>query len=136
MCYPGYQHRVKKKGLHGVKISQESPSISHLMYADDLVIFYGADEQEAKAVADFVNTFTNWAGLSVNYKNLAIHFSKNELLEKRTSILNLLHMTEYDHHGKYFGLPFCKGASKKQAFNHIVDKMANKLQGWKVNSLS
>lgn len=37
------------ENLYGVKFSRESPSISHLIYADDLVIFSRADEQDAKA---------------------------------------------------------------------------------------
>lgn len=46
--------------LHGVKITRESPPISHLIYVDDLVIFCRADEQYAKTA---VGCMTNWLGL-------------------------------------------------------------------------
>lgn len=38
--------------IHAVKIWRESPPISHLMYVDDLVIFYHADEMEAGAIVE------------------------------------------------------------------------------------
>lgn len=63
--------------LHGVKISRESPSISHFMYADDLVIFSRADDKDAKTVFECVNQFTSWSGLAFKYgKSIILQYRR------------------------------------------------------------
>lgn len=36
--------------IHGIKVSKGGPAISHLMYADDLLLMCKANNQEARAV--------------------------------------------------------------------------------------
>lgn len=44
--------RLENEGkIHGVKVTRESPSISHLMYSDDLVIFCRANMEEAEEIS-------------------------------------------------------------------------------------
>lgn len=43
--------------LNGVKIARGSPRITHLMYADDLVIYCQAVEDEAKEVFNYLHTY-------------------------------------------------------------------------------
>lgn len=45
-------------------------------------------------------------------------------------------MKEYDQKGKYLGLPFCNFKSKTTAFGAVVEKLENKLSGWKSKALS
>lgn len=47
--------------IHGIKISRESPPISHLMYTDDLVIFCGADVTETMEILQCLNRFCKWS---------------------------------------------------------------------------
>lgn len=43
--------REKAEGnLHGIKISRNALAISHLMYADDLLVMCRENEQEARVV--------------------------------------------------------------------------------------
>lgn len=41
---------VQSRKIFGVKTSRNSPSISHLMYADDLVLYVMANDQEEHEV--------------------------------------------------------------------------------------
>lgn len=83
-----------------VKVSRTSPAISHLMYADELVIFCRANEQEVVVVAECLNKFTILSGFLVNQAKSIIHFSKSVTLEVKERALNLLGMCKYDHEGK------------------------------------
>ncbi|KAI5678664.1 hypothetical protein M9H77_09614 [Catharanthus roseus] len=49
----------KENNIHGIKVCRTSPSISHLMYADDLTIFCGAELVEAANVQSVTNEFYN-----------------------------------------------------------------------------
>lgn len=62
--------------IHGVKILRESPPISHLMYADDIVIFCRADEMEARAIVECLGTFAAWSRQLINFDKSVVHFSK------------------------------------------------------------
>lgn len=48
--------------LHGIKVARTAPSVSHLMFADDLLIFYWANGREAMALNDILTHYTNWSG--------------------------------------------------------------------------
>lgn len=78
--------------IHGVKISQESPLISHLMFADDLLIFCRANTIEVKKVKRCLNVYCTWSGQSINYAKSIIHFSCNTSDEMKHEILHKLEM--------------------------------------------
>lgn len=63
--------------LQGIKVSVTGPTISHLMYADDLVIYGRATREEATVIHDCLAQFCSWTGQEVNLQKLAIHFSQN-----------------------------------------------------------
>ena len=48
---------VQEKSLHGVKISKSTPPVSHLLFADDSVLFVRANTQECKRLADIISHF-------------------------------------------------------------------------------
>lgn len=122
--------------IHGIKVSRTSPPISHLMYADDLNIYCKATASEAQEVAHCLRTFCDWSGHAFNYSKSSIHFSKNVPREEKLSILNILGMVECGHNSTYLGLPFCKHIHKTKEFGQIIDRVDQKLSGWKIRVLS
>ena len=57
--------------LHRIKISRHSPSISHLLFADDLMIFAKAKANEASSILKCLRKYEEWSGQKVNnYKIL------------------------------------------------------------------
>lgn len=52
--------------ISGVKISRGSPRITHVMYADDLVIYCKASEEEALEVISCLNLYCEWTGQKIN----------------------------------------------------------------------
>lgn len=56
--------------------SRANPKISHLLYADDLVIYCKANLEEAPEGKKCLNQFSEWRGQGINYSKSQIHFSK------------------------------------------------------------
>lgn len=52
--------------LSGIKISQKAPVISHLLFADDSIVFARANAQEAGCVVDILQTFERASGQKIN----------------------------------------------------------------------
>lgn len=122
--------------LSGIKISRISPCITHLMNADDLVIYGQAKTKEAESGYDCLNQYCQWTGQAINWQKSSVHFSGNTPCATQVDICRILRMTECNHRGKYLGHEFCNFKSKAEAFNGVVEKIANKLTSWKRNMLS
>ncbi|KAL0300641.1 UNVERIFIED_CONTAM: putative mitochondrial protein [Sesamum radiatum] len=120
----------------GVKISRNSPTISHLCYADDLTIFCRAEIGDAQCIQDCILKYATWSNQAPNPSKSFVHFSSNVPASAKRNILAVLQMPECTHKAVHLGLPFCKPRSRRQAFNHILDKLSGKLSGWKMKNLS
>lgn len=122
--------------VHGVKVSQSSPPISHLMYADDLTIYCRASANEAREISKCLRLFSEWSGQAVNLSKSSVHFSKNTGQSMRATVLHILGMGECSHNVKYLGMPFCRYKLKSTAFKDIIENVETKLSGWKTRVLS
>lgn len=63
--------------LHGAKINRTTPHISHLLFADDTMVFSRASEEEVNVVVYVVDTFSVWSGQTLNLQKSSVFFSKN-----------------------------------------------------------
>lgn len=96
--------RAKNAGtISGVKISRNSPQISHFMYADNLVIYCKATLAEAQSVKECLNTYCEWSGQKINWDKSEIHFIPNVGSSAKFQLCRLLHLHECSHRGKYLG---------------------------------
>lgn len=50
------------ENLQGIKISRRATAITHLLYADDLMITCKASRGNAKATGLFLSTYCKWSG--------------------------------------------------------------------------
>lgn len=122
--------------LHGIKVSRTSPRITHLMYADDLVIYEPATTQEAEAAIGCLQQDCDWTGQAINWQKSQVHFSCNTPSTLKGAICNILKMKECQHQSTYLGHTFCNFHSKTITFKGVMESMANKLSGWKRRTLS
>lgn len=100
----------------GIKISRTSPSISQLLYADDLVIFCRANTDDATCINEVLNKFSVWSSQCANKEKSSIHFSNNTSHQTKLDITNILGFPECNHKTKHLGFSFCKPKSRKMHF--------------------
>lgn len=85
--------REESKGnIHGIKISCGAPIISHLMYADDLLIAGRANVIEAKSIDRILETCCNWSGQEVNYNKSHLFLSRKLSKDSKKSVKNVLRL--------------------------------------------
>lgn len=70
-----------KGKLYGFKVSRSSPSISHLIFVDDIFIFYNATLSKAHELDALLKQITELMGQEVNYKKSSCYFSMNSPLQ-------------------------------------------------------
>ena len=63
------------KKISRVKASLNGPAITHVMYADDIVLFSKATRMEAKAINECLDMYYKWLGQCINKSNSSTYFS-------------------------------------------------------------
>jgi hypothetical protein len=77
-----------------------------------------------------------WSGQSINSGKSSINFSKNTNPSIIALVLESLPYTPNPANSTYLGLPILFGNSKKDAFQHIIDRVTSRMDGWRAKSLS
>lgn len=118
-----------KMGRHGVPLS-------HLFFADDLVLFSTASPEQAHVIKRVLHNFCSASGQKVSQAKTTIFFSRNTRDPIRHTVVNILGFQQAEGLGKYLGVPLLNGRVPTSTFNYILERVQGKLAGWKRNSLS
>ena len=122
--------------MHGVSICRRAPSISHLLFAEDSLLFCRATQDEVQEIVDILQLYATASGQLINLEKSSIYFSSNTDGRQQNWIKNRLNVKEVDRFETYLGLPTLRGCLKYQAFAFLKDKVWKNLQGWKGIMLS
>lgn len=117
------------------KFPKNKIPISHILFADDILIFCKATQQNFMAVQETLHTFSALSGLNITLDKSRIWTSKNINDQTKNYIHNNIKIRISNDLGFYLGFPL-KHSYKHNDFNFILEKIKNKFQGWKQNLLS
>ncbi|XP_060965474.1 uncharacterized protein LOC133034409 [Cannabis sativa] len=122
--------------LHGIKVARNVPALSHLMFADDTIIFSRANLRDIETLNDCIQQFEEWSGQKCSKQKSGILFSGNCSNSLKEAIENKLDMSVISDSEKHLGNPFIFGRSKRKDFHFLKSKLVERLEGWKLKSLS
>lgn len=100
--------------IHGIKVNRSALSISHLLFADDLMIFSQANRQKAFVIGDILSTYSTWSGQRVSFEKSALYCSENSNPHLVRALCDLLQVKSMASNNKYLGLPLFFGKSRKK----------------------
>ena len=129
-------HEEEVGGIEGIKVSRNAPSISHLLFADDSLIFMRATVQNASTLKRVLDTYCESSGQRVSTPKSSIFFSPNTRVNERENVCGMLNILTEALSDKYLGLPTIVGVDCSDCFQHLVDRVCQRLKGWKQNFLS
>ncbi|KAL9687678.1 hypothetical protein QQ045_032085 [Rhodiola kirilowii] len=120
----------------GVKICRSAPSISHLFFADDCLLFMKATLQNVVALKDILERFQLLARQKLNYDKSEMFFGKNVAATYAQVLCNFLGVKRGKVLSKYLGMPIFFKARKLAAFKEVEEKCWRRVHGWKEKWLS
>ena len=127
---------VGQGDIQGYALSRNSPRLTHLLFANDSLLFCKATIQECQKVLDILDTYGKCSRQQIIRRKTTIFFSKSTSEEFRDHIKIALGVPEIRQYEKYLDLPSLVGRNKKASFNYIKERVWKKIQGWKEKLLS
>ncbi|KAK6121388.1 hypothetical protein DH2020_044870 [Rehmannia glutinosa] len=125
------------QSIHGISFARGAPKISHLLFADDSIIFSKASQGDAISIHHMLTEFARASGQQINFSKTYITFSPNVGDDTREAICNTLGIsTATQTHDCYLGLPAMVGKNRKRTFQNIKERVQKRLKSWKANMFS
>ena len=140
LCAEGLTAMLRKEEcegmISGVSVCRGAPRISHLLFANDCIIFGKANVGEGNRVFKVLADYEKESGQKLNKEKTYLFFSRNTSKEIRKEIKRKFRAQIINKHERYLGLPTLVGKGKKKAFSRIKDLVGRRTARWKGNLLS
>lgn len=130
------ERSIEKKEWKPISLSRGGPKLSHVCFADDLILFSEASVSQVRVIRKILEQFCVVSGQRVSLEKSKIFFSNNvsEDLAKQISDESGIQATH--DLGKYLGMPILHKRINKDTFRDVVERVTSRLAGWKGRSLS
>ncbi|XP_024004020.1 uncharacterized protein LOC112081493 [Eutrema salsugineum] len=111
-----------------------NPKISHLAFADDIIILFDGSANSLQGISSSLDQFQSLSGLGMN-KDKTDLFSAG-LNPDEAESLNMFGFRKGSLPIRYLGLPLLHRKLRKSDYSPLTDKIAAKFKVWTVRSLS
>ncbi|GAA0159111.1 hypothetical protein LIER_38794 [Lithospermum erythrorhizon] len=102
--------------LTAVKINRGRPSVSYILFADDIFVFCRATVKEVEVVMQNLEDYELASGQKVNVEKSSVSFECRMVGDTKEAVMRILRMKEVQDQGKYLGLPSHIGRTKSSKY--------------------
>jgi hypothetical protein len=129
-------HQEEVRGIEGVKVCRNAPSVSHLLFADDSLILMKANIVNATSLRQVLDQYCANSGQLVSDGKCSIYFSPNVDVQVKADICSELNILTEALSDRYLGLPAMVGMDKSDNFMYLLERVIARLNGWKEKTMS
>ena len=108
------EDKCSQKAWIPLKASSNGPAFSHLFFADDLLLFARANEENCGSLREAIEEFCLLSGQKVNFSKSRVFFSPNVDQGKRETFSNILGFRSTPNLGWFLGFPLRHAGSSNQ----------------------
>lgn len=127
---------VGRKAWKPISLSQGGPKLSHVFFADDLILFAEASVSQVRVIRRVLERFCLASGQKVSLEKSKIFFSNNVSRELEGLISAESGIASTRELGKYLGMPILHKRINKDTYGEVLEKVSSRLAGWKSQTLS
>ncbi|GAB2290649.1 hypothetical protein Dimus_038110 [Dionaea muscipula] len=120
----------------GFSIGRGCLRITHLLFADDVLLFAKVTRQNLLIVKEIIKTFKRCTRLQMNLSKSMIQFSRNTPENHQKIMCQLVGMRRLTQGEYHLGLPLFNTRARIRDDNFIIERVQGKLEGWKGRLLS
>lgn len=125
-----------ERKLRQYKLGRNIQPISHLFFADDMLIFSNGTIRSLRNMRKLLQQYEEASGQQVNMQKSSLFVSKQISGRQRGQIQQILGCHIKNFPFTYLGAPLHKGRSKAEYFERPLQIISNKLEGWKAKFMS
>ncbi|KAK8956535.1 hypothetical protein KSP39_PZI000202 [Platanthera zijinensis] len=119
----------------GIALSSPGPRISHLLYADDILIFSEASTIATNKVWGILDSYCAWTGQSINAAKSFVLFNNATPQWKKTRLTRLIGFPRVEEF-TYLGIKLALRKLHKADYADIIRKAHSQIQAWGSHHLS
>ncbi|XP_057811497.1 uncharacterized protein LOC131025722 [Salvia miltiorrhiza] len=127
---------VEDNCLTPMKMSRASVFPSHLLYADDILLFCKATTKNARMIRNILQRYGELSGQVCSQEKSHIFYAKGVPLSYQRQIGRILHFRVGQLPFIYLGAPLFVGRPKAIHLAAIKDRIINKFSRWKGSQVS
>ena len=113
----------------------QSLSLTHLCFADDLMVFVEGSKESIEGALMVFDEFASWSGLSISLEKSTIYMA-GIVEEERSRILRNFPLAVGDLPVRYLGLPLMTQAMKKPNYLPLIERIRGRISTWTSRFLS
>ncbi|XP_028548700.1 uncharacterized protein LOC114579140 [Dendrobium catenatum] len=125
------EHKVQL----GMRLASNTEKITHLLFADDVLVTAEAYSRNAKMLKKFFNYYCSWTGQAINSQKSMVLYGK-AVSEKRRSKLNKIMGYKEVKELLYLGINLTLRRMKTEDYNSTIEKAMCRLNSWGARWLS
>jgi hypothetical protein len=122
--------------LHELHICRNALGISHLLFADDTLLFLEVTEDQAILVNDLLHLYEKSTGQLINPQKCSILFGANCSMDAQDRMKGVLKVSNITVEEKYLGLPTPDGRMGRNRFVSLKEKLISRLSNWAERNMS
>jgi len=130
------KNRVSTGALQELKVCRNAPGISHLLFADDTLLFFISVPEQAIEIKEILQSYGKCAGQLINPSKCSIMFSGKISPEMQEQVRNTLQVEKLVFDAKYLGLPSPFGHLKAERFQHLKERLSKCLRDYTEKHMS
>ncbi|XP_057432117.1 uncharacterized protein LOC130724865 [Lotus japonicus] len=119
-----------------VTVRGSNLKLSHLLFADDLLLFIRANVEQVTLAKDILASFCKASGLRVNEGKSRAMGQKNLSQVMKSRLSDLTGISFSSNIGKYLGFPIFSTRATIRDFQFLVDRVNSRVASWKHHLLN
>lgn len=126
LCAEGlsaFLRRAHEEGnIKGLSICRGAPILTHLLFADDIILFGVANREEITTICGILKTCELASGQAINLQKSGLTFSKGVPLHDQEEMRQILGIPLVSAHERYLGFPGYLTRSLQSIFSFLIDR--------------
>ena len=140
LCVERLSHGINRVVTAGdwqpIRLARRGTPLTHLFFADDLLLLAEANIEQAGVINMVLNTFCQSSEAKVNKTKSQVFFSKNISARSMKRIGADLGFPITKDLGMYLDMPLLHTRVSQHTYQKIIDKVERRLSGWHASLLS
>ncbi|CAL1371641.1 unnamed protein product [Linum trigynum] len=140
LCMERLSHRIDEAVSNGqwkpVRLTNAGPPLTHLFFADDLLLFAEAEKRQIRVIKQCLEDFCYSSGQRINFSKSILYVSPNVARHKAEDLSTCSGIPLKAALGRYLGIQAIQERVTRGIYQSLILRIQRKMAPWKAKRLS